>query len=156
MKKLADAIAILDKKRPGAWFKIKIAKEHLESAKARKDGHEVMKITEATVRYGIGYNSQKAVMAKTQNTTPSAKAGRLAWGSYKPGYEGKVIEYNGKDYIRFYPSPNKAKVTFLIDGQPATYEEVKNSGYVNDSYFNRKSGESDCFTICVDNILKIY
>ena len=82
----------------------------------------------------------------------------LPWGQWHPEYAGLVIQHKGKDYIRLYLGPNKSKTTYILNGAICSYDDLKNSGYVLNSWFNKaESGEKpDALTLKSESIQMIF
>lgn len=111
----------------------------------------VEKITTGVVRFGVSYAQLKSV--KETGITPQ----ELPWGQWKAEIPKVLIEHKGADYVRVTHSNNpkhKARSSYLINGKPATAEEVKSVGFVQESYWNRKN-DSPVFTIKLENIITI-
>ena len=138
----------------GAFFKVKWASEVKLTAEAKRNGHICIKETEATVRKGINYGNQRKVIAKVEAGEIPAEH-KLSWGAWAPGYEGLLLQHKGVDYIRLYLGPNKAKVSYYLDGKPITIEDIKKTGYVLDSYWSVKNEKPDALSIKAENILHI-
>ena len=48
------------------------------------------------------------------------------WGEFVKGAEGRVIEYNGKYYVRCYINNNNtSEVRYFVDGKDATDAQIK-------------------------------
>lgn len=148
----------LNLKQNGQFFKVSYVSDLPITAAAKKAGHNAYKVTEATVRKGIHYKSQKAYKEKMQAMglpVNSSNPLELPWGTWQKGNEGLVIEHKGQNYIRLYTTPNKAKSRYYVDGVEVSLEGLKNSGLVQNSYFN-KSGELPlAMTIKAENIQEI-
>ena len=54
--------------------------------------------------------------------------------------------------------PNKSKSTYIMNGAICTYDDLKNSGYVLNSWFNKnESGEKpDALTLKSESIQMIF
>lgn len=149
---------ILKQKNKGQWFKCFWTSDVPVKASAKRNGVVVNKMSEATVRFGINYASQKKVQAKVEAGYELSH--ELPWGSWRPGFEGIIIDHTNKageqnSYLRLYPSPNKTKVKFFLNGKPIGKEELKALGYVQESYWNKKAEDVDCFTVNIRNISDI-
>ena len=149
----------LNLKTKGQFFKLSYVSDLPLTAAAKREGHNAYKVTTATVRYGINYSSQKAVQEKkaqaiASGATPS-DYGTLSWGTWKKGYEGVVIEHKGQNYIRLYSTPNKAKSRYFVDGVEVNLDALKNSGLIQNSYFNKSNEKPLAMTIKAENIQEI-
>ena len=143
-------------KQNGAFFKIRWASELPLTAAAKKLGITAYKLTEAICRKGIDYKNQKSVQAKVDEG--KILTHELPWGSWHPEHKGLVIQHKGKDYIRLYLGPNKTKTTYILNGAICTYDDLKNSGYVLNSWFNKtEAGEKpDALTLKSESIQMIF
>lgn len=152
----------LSTKTNGAFIKVTYTSDIPVKAAYKKAGVTAYKETTMTVRKGIRYTAQKAVMEKqfeklaNGTATDISTSTPLSWGQWKKGYEGLVIEHKGVDYIRFYSSPNKAKSIYYLNGKEMTLEELKNSGMILDSFFNKSTEKPLAMTIKAENIQKIW
>ena len=140
----------------GTWFKMGYVSDVPLLVSAQKAGHVVLKCTETTVRKGISYKNLKSVKTKIAEGYEYV-GGALQWGHWKEGLEGLVIEHTDKsgkykEYLRVYTSPNKPKVTYVMDGKVVSEQEVKDSGFVKPSYWNKKETPTECFTVNMANI----
>ena len=149
---------ILKQKNKGQWFKCFWTSDVPVKASAKRNGIVVNKMSEATVRFGINYTSQKKVQAKVEAGYELSH--ELPWGSWRPGLEGILIDHTNKageqnTYIRLYGSPNKSKVQYFLNGKPIEIEQLKSLGYVQESYWNKSGEKPDCFTVNIRNITGI-
>ena len=140
---LNKIISRLNKQHKGTFIRIGW-KSNIESAKARNAGIEVIKETDATVRWGIRYDNLKRVK--------TIKAEKAAAGEQpkevKPWY--KHLEQNpyiiqhlsdaSKTYLQLYTVNNKKTMSskYYINGIEATKQQVIDSGYVNASEWTPK------------------
>ena len=146
---------ILSKRHKGTYINIKWT-SNIESAAARKSGVSVIKINEATVRWGIKYGNIKSVkeaQASPQNPTPA-----------KPWYKRiddhpyliQHLSDPSKIYLQLFTSQRESKMRtrYYINGIEATRQEIVNSGYVNKSSLETNSS---CLimNIPISNILSI-
>lgn len=125
------------------------------SAKAKKNailtGVAIPTITKETtmvVMSGISYDNRKEVKEARENgNLPENNAG-LPWGKWVKGLEGYILEHNGQEYIRLYPTYNKehkinAKTIYKVNGVPYTKEELKALNLFNDSFFKPLGTQED-------------
>ena len=61
---------------------------------------------------------------RADGSLPAENAG-LKYGRYIKGEEKYFIEHNGQIYLRVSSSPNKSRVTYLVNGIPTDEQEVK-------------------------------
>lgn len=141
--------------RKGQWFTLRYTSDLPLLASAKRDGYVCYKSTTMTARYGISYANIAKVKDKVSTGELSLKH-ELSWGSWKPGYEGTLIEHKNQNYLRVYLSPNKSKVEYFVNGEPITKEGLITLGIVQPSYFKKKTeSQPDCLTIKVENIESI-
>lgn len=144
----------LSKIQNGAFFKIRWMTELPLTAAAKREGITALKLTSATMRKGIKYSNQKSVQLKVEKEGKSLTS-ELPWGKWHPDYKGLVIQHKDKDYIRLYSSPNKSKAEYILNGEIVSYEKLKESGYIQNSYFNKTSESPDAMTLKAESILGI-
>lgn len=139
---------------PGTWFTVEYITTPTLSAAAKKQGVSVRKFTRATLRKGIRYEEQKRVRAKIERgeITPSHK---LPYGEWHPEHKGLIIQKEDKEYVRFYPTPNRPKSTYFLNGEPISRGDLEKTGYVIKSYFTRKSSERDALDLKPESIISI-
>ena len=147
-------IDALNEKKNGAFFSVRLVSDVKLTAAAKKSGVTAYKVTDMTARKGIDYKAQKSVQAKVD-------AGKvlmhdLPWGNWVEGQEGLLIEHKGATYVRLYSAPNKATCRYYLNGKKVTLEELKNSGYVLGSYFNKSGEKPDAMTVRIENVQKIW
>lgn len=146
-------ISTLNKKRNGSWFNASWVSDLPLNAAAKKAGVIGYKITNAQCRKGIQYKSQKNVKAKIDHGYELKS--ELPWGNWKSGHEGLIIEHKNNNYVRLYLGPNKSKVEYYLNGSKVTYEDLKNSGYLQASFFNKSDEKPDAITVKCENIQEI-
>jgi len=143
-------IEVLNKKQNGSWFNAEWTTDIPLSAQAKKEGHTAYKTTTAQCRKGINYASQKSVQMKVDHGHQLTH--ELPWGQWKQGHEGLILEHKGVDYVRLYLGPNKASVDYYLDGEKVTWDALKESGLVLNSFFNKPSERPDCISIKAANL----
>lgn len=173
--KFEKLIQSLSTKRNGQWFKLTWKTEPELNAKAKKDGHKVLKITTSTIRKGIKYSNTKAYKNKMLEKALVANScydnynynekeldlkNSLPWGQWKKGYEKLIVEHTNKkdeynQYLRIYTSPNKAKAQYFLNGNLVSKEYLKSLDIVQNSYWN-KTEVIDVMTINIDNVLTVF
>lgn len=127
---------------------------NIESAAARKSGVQVVKETDATVRWGIAYDHMQRVKEIKATAQPSET-------KYKPWYKHletsphivEKLSDPSKKYLQLFPvrKNGRNKTRYYINGVEKTKEEVINSGYVNNSEWAAK-GECLIMNIPTENI----
>lgn len=153
--KLEKVIEVLGKKQKGTYVKIGW-KSNIESAKARKMGVEVVKETDATVRWGVNYSNLKRV-----KELKAAQGVEAQTNTRKPWYRHleatpHIIEHlsdSTKQYLQLFTINRKGymKIKYYINGELKTKQEVIDSGYVNASEFATKE-ECLIMNIPISNI----
>lgn len=162
MMTIDEVIKACREKPNGKFFRIEYQINLKNSMKAsEKNSHELYKITEATVRKGVSYSNKKDV-------APSSTKRDLPWGEWSDEEEHKtngksfVIKHNGNLYIRIEMNNSAgidgAHTKYFLDGNEITYDELKNSGIMVNSFFNPRNNDSNSLTqaINVKNITNIY
>lgn len=153
-------ICKLNTKRNGQFFKMSWCTDVPLTAQAKKDGVTVLKYTTTTVRKGINYANIKNVKDKVAKGEMSSEH-KLAWGQWKAGFKGLIIEHTDKkgvykEYVRLYATPNKPQINWFLNGRPISKEELIAKGVVPSSYWNKSNEKTECFTICTANIQDIW
>lgn len=152
-----DFREVIENVKPGVFTRIKYKSDASVGAKAKKEGHTVTKIVSKTVRFGVNYFEIESVKEREAARTEPKK-------EYKPIYESLIPHTlyrhmdKGNLYVQFaiIPEGGHTVTEWLIDGNPATLDEVKNSGYVINSYWNPGSGApSEVQKIKLENVLWI-
>lgn len=149
----------LNMKNKGQFFKVSWISDVPVKAGFKRQGISVNKLTTTTARYGIKYTNMKSVQMKVEKGEINLTH-ELPWGNWKSGYEGILIDHTNKTgeqntYLRLYTTPNKAEVSYFLNGKPITKAELISSGVVQDSYWKKDNSSVDCFTINVRNIIDI-
>ena len=144
---------LLTKRHKGTFVRIGW-KSNIESAAARKSGVQVIKQTDATVRWGVAYDRLKRVKEIKATAQPSTT-------THKPWYkhvEGSAhiienLKDSSKTYLQIFPINKKNSICskYYINGVEKTKQEVIDSGYVNNSEWNSK-GECLVMSIPTTNI----
>lgn len=158
-------ISKLNEKKNGQFFKMSWCSDVPITAKAKKEGHIVYKITTGTVRKGIKYSNIASVKAKRmeQGIDPSAPKPELLWGQWNPNHKGLIIDHTNKagkfaQYVRLYNTPNRPTVEYFLNGKPISKEELMKLNIVLPSYWqkSREVAPSECFTVNIVNIMAIH
>lgn len=154
----------LNQKQNGSFFNVHTVSDIKLTAAAQRANHHAYKETFMTVRKGINYKNMKAVKNKLALKVANGEITQyeadhmehpLAWGTWRKGCEGLVIEHKGQNYIRLYSSPNKAKSRYFLDGVEVTLDALKASGLVPPSYFNKSGEPMTAITLKAENIMSI-
>ena len=75
---------------------------------------------------GASYEERVNEALVSDGSAGTFKGGALTWGEFVKGAEGRVIEYNGKYYVRCYINrANKSEVRYFVDGKDATEQQIK-------------------------------
>lgn len=137
--------------KKGTYTNIAYTSELKLCAAAKKAGHVVSALTTKPVRF-VEYEN-----------IASVKEGR-ADGSLgtRPAWEERVNDFviqhkdTKKKYIRFANTDNhKAVKKYVIDGKPATLEEVKACGYVLPCVFNNNTSVPVIQCVSLDNVISL-
>lgn len=96
----------------------------LKTRKEFKD-KSIVKISHSTIRTGVEYDSMKSTkQGRADGSLPPQNVG-LPYGSWISGQEKYFIEHKGNIYLRVTNSPNKSRVTYLVDGIQTDEDTVK-------------------------------
>ena len=149
----------LNIKNKGQFFKVSWISDVPVKAGFKRQGISVNKLTTTTSRYGIKYTNIKSVQMKVEKGEINLTH-ELPWGNWKSGYEGILIDHTNKageqnTYLRLYTTPNKAEVSYFMNGKSISKAELISSGVVQDSYWKKDNSNIDCFTVNVRNIIDI-
>lgn len=140
--KLEKVIEVLNKRQKGTYVKVGW-RSNIESAKARKMGIEVIKETDATVRWGVNYSNLKRVkQIKSEQPEKDPSVQRKPWYRHLEATP-HIIEHlsdPNKQYLQLFTINRKGymKTKYYINGELKTKQEVIDSGYVNASEFAPK------------------
>ena len=153
--KLSNVINALNKRQKGTYVKVGW-RSNIESAKARNMGIEVIKITDATVRWGVNYSNLKRVKeiraGKGEGVTENT---RKPWYRHLEATPHIIQHLNDpeKQYLQLFTINKKGyiKTEYYINGELKTKQEVIDSGYVNASEFAHKD-ECLIMNIPISNI----
>ena len=138
-----------------------------QSASSKKNGDVIKKDVVTTVRKGLDSKNIKAVQKRLlekgqYNIDPKTGKiefflNKLSWGDWRKGYEGLLIDYNGKTYVRFYTTPNKPTSRYLLNGKEIDKEKLKELGVMQNSYWTKQEKEETIFMdLKIENIQEIY
>lgn len=147
---------IMENVKPGVFTRIKYKSDASLAAKAKKEGHTVTKIVGKTVRFGVNYFEIEAVKEREAARTEPKKEMKPLYESLIPHTLYKHIEKETL-YVQFatVPEGGHTETEWLIDGQPATLEQVKESGYVINSYWNHSGEAPEVQKIKLENVISI-
>lgn len=144
----------LAKKANGSWFSVEWTSDLPLKAAWKKTGHTAYKITKAQCRKGIEYKNLKDVKEKVANGYELTH--ELPFGEWMEGQEGLILTHKGADYVRLYFGPNKTHTTYYIDGKEYTWDELKASEMLQNSFFNRSHEKPACISVKAANIQAIW
>ena len=147
---------IMENIKPGVFTRIKYKSDASLAAKAKKEGHTVTKIVEKTVRFGVNYYEIEAVKEREAARTEPKKEMKQLYESLIPNTLYKHIEKESL-YVQFATIPEGSNTVceWLIDGQSATLDQVKESGYVINSYWNKTGDAPEVQKIKLENVISI-
>jgi hypothetical protein len=154
--KLEKVIEVLNKKQKGTYVKVGWS-TNIESAKARKMGIEVIKETDATVRWGVNYSNLKRVkeLKAAKSEEAQTTVVRKPWYRHLEATPHIIEHLNDstKQYLQLFTINKKGymKTKYYINGELKTKQEVIDSGYVNASEFAQKE-ECLIMNILISNI----
>ena len=125
--------------QPGAFQKATITSE-IKPAAASKT-HELIKVTEAIIRTGVGYEN----MAVNQDT----ETGDLPWGDW--AVYPYIVLHKGQWYVRLYlKGDSPMKVTYFVDGTEVV-KDVFNS-HLTPSAAKPKNNKSGTITAKIASV----
>jgi hypothetical protein len=154
--KLEKVIEVLNKKQKGTYVKVGW-KSNIESKKARKMGIEVVKETDATVRWGVNYSNLKRVkeLKAIKSEEVQTAVVRKPWYRHLEATPHIIEKLDDctKQYLQLFTINRKGymKTKYYINGELKTKQEVIDSGYVNASEFAQKE-ECLIMNIPISNI----
>lgn len=130
----------------------------IESAKSRKNGITVQKLSEATVRIGIRYNNIHAVQVMRENAASGEKKPYTIWFEHLEDFPMVIqhLQDQEKKYLQLFTVNKGAapKVTYTVTSWAGTREvtksELEELGYCNPSAFNKS--ETLTFNIPLENL----
>ena len=142
--------------RNGTYTKIKFLSD-MTSNKDNKE-HRIQKVVSAVVRLGVQYshiNVEQIQARKVAEEDGKPLTEQLPWGEWDPEC-GYLISHKGTHYLRctVSRSPNHHRiVTYLLDGKPATKEEVM--PLTRASEWTPREREEYVFNPKIENILEL-
>ncbi|MBO5712020.1 MAG: hypothetical protein J6R47_04205 [Acholeplasmatales bacterium] len=147
---------IMENVKPGVFTRIKYKSDASLAAKAKKEGHTVTKIVDKTVRFGVNYFEIESVKEREAARTEPKKEMRQLYESLIPNTLYKHIEKETL-YVQFatIPEGGHTITEWLIDGNAATLDQVKESGYVINSYWNKSGDAPEVQKIKLENVISI-
>ena len=147
---------IIENVKPGTFTRIKYKSDASLSAKAKKEGHTVVKLVEKTVRFGVNYFEIESVKEREAARTEPKREMKQLYESLIPNTLYKHIEKETL-YIQFatVPEGGHTNTEWLIDGNPATLDDVKNCGYVINSYWNKTGDAPEVQKIKLENVISV-
>lgn len=101
--------------------------------------NKVEKKTVGRFMFGTSYIEQVNEALKNEGIDKKYESKPLPWGQWVEGGENKVIENKSKLYLRYYPTDSIAEVNYMVDGQPATKEQLE---IIKNFLPNKKSSTS--------------
>lgn len=151
--KLNEIKQALANYQKGSWIRAGW-KSRIESAKSRKAGFEVLKVTEATVRIGISYSNIHAVQVMRENAEGEKKPYTI-WFRHMEDFPVVVehLQDEEKKYLQLF-SVNKganARVKYFVNGEEISRAELERSGLCNPSAFAKN--EVLTFNIPIENLV---
>lgn len=155
--KLENIKTALETYRNGRFVRCGWIKPNLESAKARKMGIEVTKISEATVRIGINYSNIHAVQVMRENAEGEKKPHTI-WFKHLEDFPVIVehLQDESKKYLQVFTVNKKSapKVKYVVTDnegtREVTREQLEKLGYCNPSAFQKS--ETLTFNIPIENL----
>jgi len=152
---LKNIINKLSNKHKGTFVRVGWS-SNIESAAARKSGVQVVKETDATVRWGVRYDNLKRVkeIKALEGKVEETKQRKL-WYKHLDDTPYIVENLNDADkkYLQLFTINNRRsiKTKYFVNGNEITKKELANSGYVNASNLESK-GECLVMNIPINNI----
>jgi hypothetical protein len=127
------------------------------AAAHKKNGVTLEKRTSAIIRSGINFANLSSVKVGIEEGT-RGEVQELPWGQWKVDESGKsmfpyIIEHNGADYCRLYPSNTKSATIYYVNESEVSKDEFMQ--YLTPSEAKKMTdGETPlCFTVKRDNII---
>lgn len=132
-------------------------------AEFKKQGVKIVKVTEATVRFGVDYEHIGSVIERKAEDEANGKVYAQRENNYEWVVENKICHNSktGKDYVRFAhvnEGSNRKVIYIIVDSLSETTiaetldDSTKN--LVQNSYWNRTSAP-EVQNISTENVLRI-
>lgn len=139
--------------------RIRYKSEMPVKAEFKKQGIRIIKVTEATVRFGVDYEHIGTVIERKsdESYTPAVRENNYEWV-----VENKICHNSktDKDYVRFATlngGAHKKVIYILVDSLEETYDvetlTEEQMNYVQNSYWNRTTPEVQ--NISFENIISV-
>lgn len=162
--KYNEIINEISKRHPGTSLRIVYQSDANVTAASRKQGYEVIKVTDAVVRFGCAYSNLKAVKQRRAENPEPATSQRPLWFKWVDGHAKVIKEHatSGAQYLTVQTIPGSRNTSsyYVVkqNGKTlkahATKEEVQQTSLVLPSYWNN-NGPLDTFDIKIENIIEI-
>ena len=149
-----EIVSAMNSVRGGTIARITYMTQVPLKAEFKKQGYELTKVVETSVRCGVDYNRIASVIARksAEDYVPSARKNNYEW------VVRNRIKHNSntnKDYIvvATLPSGHHTKVKYILNGTFVGAVDMGDSidshfkNFVIDSYFNKSEARSEVKTI---------
>lgn len=149
--KFDSFISIINTIKDGTPFEVVMSRKVTPSAKGKKAGVSIEKITSFKAVKGVNYADRES----TKEAVASGKVltHELPWGQWKEGYTD-IIEHKGKNYARMYLEKDKSPIVhYILDGKKINKDLLLESGLVCPSTLASKGGVVDCMSVDIENIV---
>lgn len=163
----ANIIKSCNNIKNGAFFGIKwvTSCDKKMSATAKKQGIIVTKHVTSVCRKGVHYSAIKKVqemMNQKGDFLVDPQTGKRVYIIEPREWAEDVVpnlivrhKKTGKEYMVVYTTGTKPKVQYYMNGKPITTQALKESGVMQNSYWNNNSNAS-VLTVPVESITDIY
>lgn len=143
---------IVDKKR-GQFATVHTQRE----MKVRKGKAPIVKDSTFTIRVGVNYDNQAAVIEKRESGELPSENNGLPWGEWVDGYFPYLIEHKETYYVRLTPvygnDQNKQSVKYFRDGVEIDRETAMADCLASE--FPKTSVENNAMTVKFDSIISV-
>lgn len=157
-----EIMSAINSVRGGAIARIAYMTQVPLKAEFRKQGYELTKVVETSVRCGVDYNRIASVIARksASDYAPSTRKNNYEWIIKNRVKHNTNTE---KDYIvvATLPTGHHTRVKYILGGTSVGSIDMGDSidvhfkDFVIDSYFRKSVEVSEIKTIAFDNILMI-
>ncbi len=142
-----ELLTKVENTRNGAFIYIEYC-SYIKPLKAYKEA-VIQKVTKGVFRLGVSY----AHMKSHKDTQTES----LPYGEWNKSLMNKIIEHNGKSYLRIYTTNNhkhRPHVEWFINGQKTTKQELIDNGVISKTYA-KPSEHVELFNVHIENVIQL-
>lgn len=149
-----DILNKIYSKKNGTYFKIQYYTDINDKVSAYyRDRYNVTKLTTISIRKGIDYNKTKKVQNRRKGKEYTPKNTFFYHIDKTLLKNKKEDKYYIGAFLNIYGKPN---TLYMVNGRKVTYEQLKEMGIMQPSFWGKKGEKPDFITIGLDKITEVY